>query len=267
VAQEVTTGYSKNSLPYIRIEGGPRNLVIFEGLNFNHTPPSGLQLWMTSRNYRSFSSQFTVHYVGRKPGLPQEYSIKDMADDYAVMIENEIGSPVDIMGLSTGGPIAQQFVVDHPELVRRLVLASTGYALSESGAAAQRRVINLVRQEKWRTAAVTMAGVMASGLARLVLIFFLWMMGKSMFKSANSPSDGLVELEAEDKFNFKERLVEIKTSTLVIGGEKDQFYPIRETGAGIPSARVIIYPNAGHMASMKRRFNRDVLAFLTEEIS
>ena len=88
-----------------------------------------------------------------------------------------------------------------------------------------------------------------------------------MFKSAHGPSDGLAELEAEDRFNFKERLAEIKMPTLVIGGENDRFYPIAETGAGIPSARVIIYPNAGHMVSIKRRFNRDVLAFLTEEVS
>ena len=192
-------------------------------------------------------------------------AIKDMADDYAVMIENELEAPVDVMGLSTGGPIAQQFAVDHPELVRRLVLASTGYALSESGAAAQRKVINFVRQGKWRAAAAALAGVMASGVARPLLIALLWMMGESMFKSANDPSDGLVELEAEDRFNFKERLAEIKTPTLVIGGANDQFYPVAETGAGIPSARVIIYPNAGHMVSMKRRFNQDVLAFLTED--
>lgn len=262
---KITTGYTKNGLPYARIEGGPRDLVIFEGLNFNHAPPSGLQLRMTIGSYLSFASHYTVYYVGRKPGLPEGYSIKDMADDYAVMIENEMKAPVDVMGLSTGGTIAQQFAVDHPELVRRLVLASTGYALSESGAVAQRKVIQFTRQGKWRSAAVAMAGVMVSGMAKPVLTALLWIMGKSMFKSARGPSDGLSELEAEDSFNFKERLPEIKTPTLVIGGENDGFYPIAETGAGIPFAKLILYKNAGHMASMKSRFNRDILIFLTEE--
>ena len=78
------------------------------------------------------------------------------------------------------------------------------------------------------------------------------------------PSDGLVEIEAEDKHDFKERLAEIKVPTLVIGGENDCFYPIRETAARIPSARLILYKNAGHMAIMKRQFGEDVLAFLTE---
>jgi pimeloyl-ACP methyl ester carboxylesterase len=102
-------------------------------------------------------------------------------------------------------------------------------------------------------------------MARPVLMAFLWMMGKSMFESARGPSDGLAELEAEDSFNFRERLPEIKMPTLVIGGENDGFYPIAETAAGIPFARLILYKNAGHMASMKRRFNHDILIFLTEE--
>jgi pimeloyl-ACP methyl ester carboxylesterase len=261
----ITTGYTKNNLPYVRIDGGPRNLVIFEGLNFNHKPPTGIQLRMIISSYRVFSSHFTIYYVGRKPGLPAGYTIKDMADDYAVMIKNEMNVPVDTMGLSTGGPIAQQLTVDHPEIVRHLVLASTGYALSVSGATAQRKVSEFVRQGKYRSAAVTMAALMSSGMKRPIMKAIFWMMGAYMFRSYYGLSDGLIELEAEDKFNFKERLPEIKIPTLVIGGENDRFYPIAETGAKILSARVIIYPNAGHMISMNHRFNQDILAYLLED--
>ena len=262
---QVTTGYSKDGLPYMRIEGGPQNLVIFEGLNFNHKPPSGMTLRWTGNMYKSFISRYSIYNVGRKPSLPTGYSIKDMSDDYATMIENEMKKPIDLMGISTGGTIAQQFAVDYPELVRRLVLASTGYRLSESGATAQRKVINFTRQGRWRSAAVAMAGVMVSGMISPVLKSLFWMLGKGTFGNPKDPSDGLVELEAEDRFNFQEHLSDIKVPTLVIGGENDRFYPVRETAAGIPSAKLVLYKNAGHMAIMKRRFNRDVLAFLTEE--
>ena len=261
----VAAEYSKNGLPYMRIDGGPQNLVILEGLNFSHKPPSGMTLWWTGNMYKSFIGRYTIYSIGRKPGLPEWYSIKNMSDDYASMIENEMKTPVDLMGMSTGGTIAQQFAVDHPELVRRLVLASTGYRLSEGGAAAQRKVINLTRQGKWRLAAAVMAGVMVSGMISPVLKSFFWILGRGMFGSPDGPSDGLAELEAEDRFNFKERLAEIKVPTLIIGGENDRFYLVQETAAGIPSAKLILYKNAGHMAVMKRRFNRDVLAFLTED--
>jgi len=263
--REVTTGYFKNGLPYMRIEGGPQNLVIFEGLNFSHKPLSGLALRWTSSLYKRFTKHFTVYYVGRKPGLPVGYSIQNMSDDYATMIRNEMKAPVDLMGLSTGGPIAQQFAVDHPELVRRLVLASTGYRLSEGGAELQRKLINLTRQGKWRSAAAVMAGGMTTGAMRPVLTTFFWILGKGMFGAPQDPSEGLAELEAEDKFNFKEHLADIKVPTLVIGGENDCFYPIRETAAGIPSAQLILYKKAGHMAMMRRQFHRDVLTFLTQD--
>lgn len=262
---QVTTGYSKNGLPYFRIEGGPQTVVIFEGLSFNHQPPAGLALWFMSNSYQRFTENFTAYYVNRKPGLPAGYSIQDMSDDYATMVQNEIKTPIDLMGISTGGPIAQCFTADHPELVHRLVLAMTGYRLSDRGAKLQRKIIDTTRQKKWRAAAVAMADGMTSGLLNPASQIGFWILGKSVFGATNNAADGLVELEAEDKFNFKEQLADIKVPTLVIGGETDSFYPIRETAEGIPHAKLILYKKSGHTAMFKSRFNRDVLSFLRQD--
>jgi pimeloyl-ACP methyl ester carboxylesterase len=121
------TGYSENGLPYFCIGDSPCTLFVFEGLGFENKPPSGLQLRFTAGDYKRFTKEYTVYSVGRKPDLPDDYSTRDMANDYANMIKEELEPPVDILGLSTGGTIAQYFVLDHPQLVRRLVLASTGY--------------------------------------------------------------------------------------------------------------------------------------------
>ena len=34
---KITTGYSKNDLPYARIAGGPRTFFIIDGLDFSHS--------------------------------------------------------------------------------------------------------------------------------------------------------------------------------------------------------------------------------------
>jgi pimeloyl-ACP methyl ester carboxylesterase len=261
---KIESGYSANGLPCVRLKGGTRSLVIFEGLNFNHTPPSGQAVKWSSGMYSGFTGRYSVYILGRKPGLPQGYSIKQMADDYAVMLKNELTPPVDLIGLSTGGAIALQFALDYPELVSHLVLASAGYRLSAAGAAAQRKVMESVRQGRWRAAAAAMAGVMVSGPLRPLAIVFFWLMGKGMFGSPSDPSDGLAELEAEDRFDFADKMQELQVPALVIGGEKDRFYPLRETAAGIPSARLLLYKNAGHMSVTRRSFSKDVLAFLTE---
>ena len=78
------------------------------------------------------------------------------------------------------------------------------------------------------------------------------------------PSDLVTVIEAEDKHAFKNRLLEIKAPTLVIAGDRDPFYSeslFRETAAGIPNARLVLYTGVGHPAGGKR-FGRDVRAFL-----
>ncbi len=77
----------------------------------------------------------------------------------------------------------------------------------------------------------------------------------------------MITVEAEDKFNFKDRLAEIRAPTLVAGGMDDPFYTpelFRETAEGIPNARLALYAGVGHPASGKQ-FEQDVLAFLREK--
>jgi pimeloyl-ACP methyl ester carboxylesterase len=88
------------------------------------------------------------------------------------------------------------------------------------------------------------------------------------FGSPQDPSDLVVTIEAEDQFNFKDRLGEIRAPTLVAAGDKDPFYSValfRQTAEGIPNARLALYEGMGHPASGKL-FARDVLAFLKEEM-
>jgi pimeloyl-ACP methyl ester carboxylesterase len=76
--------------------------------------------------------------------------------------------------------------------------------------------------------------------------------------------DGIVEIEAENHLNLSDRLEKIKAQTLVIGGEEDFFYPIRETAMRIPNARLVLYPNLGHNAMFvrSRQFRQEIRAFL-----
>ena len=260
---KITTGYSSNNLPYMKMGESPRILVVFEGLNFNHKPPLGMTLRMNSMMFKVIARDYTVYMVGRKPGLPEGYTMRDMSNDYAEMIRHDIGTIVDIAGVSTGGPIAQWFAVDHRELVRKLVLVSTGYRLSDFGKQAQFNMLEAARTGNRRATAAAMAGLISKGMTRTILRALFRLMGPIIY--SRDMSDGIGELDAEDKFNFKEWLPEIKVPTLVIGGAEDPLYLIRETAEGIPGARLILYEKAGHTAMMKKDFQMDILNFLKEE--
>lgn len=261
--QRILSGFSANDLPYMTIGEGPKKLVVFEGLNFTHKPPSGIGLRMVLRIYRALLiPDYTVHIVGRRPGLPEGTTMRDMANDYAVMVRDEIGPPVDIAGISTGGPPALWFASDHTELVRKLVLISTGYRLSDHGKKAQLEVLKAARTGDKRATAVATAALISKGFLGILMKLLLWTIAPIMYEKGDSLSDGIAELDAEDKFDFKDRLASIKVPTLVIGGAEDRLYLIRETAAGIPDAKLILYERTGHSAMMKKVFKGDLKKFL-----
>ncbi|HEX4920620.1 MAG TPA: alpha/beta hydrolase, partial [Candidatus Bathyarchaeia archaeon] len=264
---EPATGYFRNGLPYSRAGSGPRTLVVFEGQAFENKPMPSL---MVAGLYRFLEQDYTIYSVNRKPGLPSGYTMQNMADDYATMIREEFGGPVDVIGVSTGGSIAQHVAADLPDLVRKLVLHSTAHTLGEAGKAVQWRIGELVRQGRRREVCTTMLGLMlpSAGIKRDVGRLAVWVAGFIMpLILPKDLSDLAITIEAEDKLHFKDRLSEITASTLVVAGDKDPFYSetlFRETAEGIPNARLILYQGMGHPAHGKH-FRQDVLAFLKED--
>jgi len=221
---------------------------------------------MTYGYLRGLANDDRIYIVSRRPGLPPGYSLRDMSDDYAVMIKNELGGAVDIIGVSTGGAIAQYFAIDHPDLLRRLVLAMTGCRLTDEAKELEMKVADLARRGKRRAAyALLSTAIIRKGIARHLFKWFMWLMAPLLIPG--DPSDGIVEIEADDRYDLSTRLDRIKADTLVIGGEEDFFYAIRETAGKTPNARLVLYPNVGHNAMFvrSRQFGEEIKAFLLSD--
>ena len=225
--------------------------------------------WLYSTYYKYLEEDFTIYIVLRKPGLPDGYSMQNMSDDYTTMIKEEFGEPVDVIGVSTGGSIAHHFAADHPELVRKLIIHSSAYTLSDATKEAMMRLGHLARQRQWRAAYTILASPTYSGAKTYARpVVWIGSLLAGMFGAPEDPSDMVVTIEAEDKFNFTDRLAQITAPTLVVAGDRDQFYPevlFRETAEGIPNARLILYKGMGHPAGGKQ-FRQDVLMFLKEGV-
>jgi pimeloyl-ACP methyl ester carboxylesterase len=65
---------------------------------------------------------------GRTALTDRPINLVEIGNDMAVVLKSLGYSRVDAMGYSMGGGVALRLAVQHPELVRRLVLVSTGYA-------------------------------------------------------------------------------------------------------------------------------------------
>jgi pimeloyl-ACP methyl ester carboxylesterase len=69
-----------------------------------------------------------LHGHGRTDLGNRDISLVDMGSDMAAIAKKLGYSKVDVLGYSLGGGVAFQLAVQHPELVRRLVLVSGAYA-------------------------------------------------------------------------------------------------------------------------------------------
>ncbi len=252
-------------LPYLAIGQGPP-LVILVGLTAEHTNPTGMERWWTLRVLRPLGERFTVYLVNRKPGLPSGATIADLAGHYADAIRHEFGGPVLVEGVSTGGSIAQQLAIDHPDLVRRLVLADTACRLSPRGRQAQRTLAEMVAADRPRQGYAALGGVMAStALGRRLMSGLMWLTAGAM--APKDPSDMLITIAAEDTFDSAPDLHRITAPTLVIAGERDRFYStalFRETTERIPNAKLLLYRGKPHGVAVTRRAAvEQILRFLS----
>src|SRR5208337_2487529 len=107
---------------YYEVSGEGEPLVLIAGL--------GTDLTVYERVIGCLSKKFRVlafdnRGVGRtdKPDIP--YSIEMMADDTAALMNAAGFRKAHVLGISMGGRVAMGLALQHPEMVRSLVLAST----------------------------------------------------------------------------------------------------------------------------------------------
>ncbi|MFI0729590.1 alpha/beta fold hydrolase [Streptomyces sp. NPDC021225] len=247
-----------NGLPCLSIGAGPPLIVLLftpEAAN-----PTGLARRYLMRTVRPYTEHFTVHVLNRPPGLPPTTTMAELADCYAHALKATFTGPVNVLGLSSGGSAALQLAADRPELVARLVLGGTACTLGPIGRRAQRAYIDRARRGERPSPALAEL-VTESTVGRTLVRALGW-----LADGRKDHTDAATMLGAEDGFDLRGRLDDIKAPTLLIQGEKDVVYPLelaRQTVAGIPGARLISYPGRGHGATFTdRRFAADALAFL-----
>jgi pimeloyl-ACP methyl ester carboxylesterase len=69
-----------------------------------------------------------LHGHGRTALGDRKISLIDIGDDMAVVLDKLDVQQVDVLGYSFGGGIALRLAIQHPQTVRRLVIASAGFA-------------------------------------------------------------------------------------------------------------------------------------------
>ena len=250
---------------YYEVEGEGEPLVLIHGLS-GSTMYWFFQLPEFSKSYKVIAYDVRGHGQSDKP--KQEYSIKLFADDLKGLLDKLGVDTAHIVGIATGGMIAQQFAIDHPDKVKSLVLADTASEIGELG---ELRLKNWIRYAE----KLGMEAVFDSGLTwtltekemrdnkELIGTF------REQFLIDNDQVHAYVAVcNAIRRFNVTSQLPKIKAPTLVLVGDSDILVPLEHSKIihqNIPNSELKIIEDVGHMINMVNSgitFNEKVLEFL-----
>jgi pimeloyl-ACP methyl ester carboxylesterase len=254
------------AIPYAAVGAG-RPVVVSAGL----WPTTGVDGDRFVRGVlapvRGLAAQRRLFVVNRRAGLPASLTMSDLAAEYADSIRGHLDGPVDLVGTSTGGSIAQQLAADHPGLIRRLVLLSTACRLGAYGRELQSLVAAELRAGRVRRALGVGAADLAPPGLRTLARGVGWAAARRVVTSAEGAADLAATLEAEDGFDLARCERPIQAKTLIIGGGRDRYYSadlFEETAALIPGSLLRLFPRRGHIAvTTDRRAQAMLAGFLT----
>jgi pimeloyl-ACP methyl ester carboxylesterase len=247
--------------------GTGRPVLMIAGLSPITGVEGDILLRGTAAPFERLAATRRVTIVNRRPHLPRGISFAEIAAEHAEAIRDGLGGRADVIGVSTGGSIAQQLAADHPEVVGRLVLASTACRLEGSTKKLQRRVAARIRRGAPRRAMAVMAadlvppwrGATVAGLAALLA-------GPAILQTDHDLDDMATTIEAEDTFDLA-HCPTIHARTLIVGGERDRFYPrelFEETARLIPDSELLMLDRRGHITALSdRRFGLALSTFLS----
>ncbi len=214
--------------------------------------------------------------VGGSSGVPDS-SVSAMSAHLTGFVEALGLDTIDLLGLSTGGFVAQQFTFDHPKMVRRLVLVGTG---PEGGQGMARYTDEVAAH----------ALVDAPGPEDLVYLFFApsetsqkaGLAFVQRLGTRTAEPDMPTTLQARDaqlkaveawgapRVGSYKQLESIKQPTLVINGVSDVMVPSINSlilAQNLPMGFLSLYPDSAHGALFQYPdlFADQVIKFLRSE--
>ena len=125
------------SMDFFRFGKGEQALVILPGLSIQSVMGAAEAI---AAAYRSLEDSFTIYVFDRRSNIPPTYTVREMARDTAEAFQTLGLKDICLFGASQGGMIALVIAIEHPELVRKMVLGSSSAHVQEP----QYRVL-----EKW----------------------------------------------------------------------------------------------------------------------
>ncbi|HYD14916.1 MAG TPA: alpha/beta hydrolase [Hyphomicrobium sp.] len=256
---DIEFGRSSRGVPFLKGGAGEARIVVLPGVDTLFRPLDAGQRSMR-RRARAIARLLPpgVWTIVGYGALDGGAGLDHVAAEAAGAIDEVVGRPNVVVGISFGGFVAQRLAAQHPKLVPRLVLLVSAHRFSEAGR-------NSIERQMGQLASGDL-----SGLVRENALLFrrpwlnaltagaIWMRGRRLTDGFRAPSDLLAAYRvffSDDLSRNGELLHGIAAPTLVVGGSDDQFFGagvFRETAAMIAGARLALFDRETHMLPLER---------------
>jgi 2-succinyl-6-hydroxy-2,4-cyclohexadiene-1-carboxylate synthase len=214
--------------------------------------------------FRVISPDHRGHGLSGKPRSEDAYSLPEMADDVYKLLHSLGIHECYLVGHSMGGMIAQYVVLEHPELVRALVLEDTAPETLPMRNEYRNKLLALAREEGMEAAFEEQLRLNPD--PRLIAnpqYVHLW---REQFLMTGLDAYIACGQAMATRESLVGRLHEITVPTLIICGERDEPFlaPSRVMHEAIPGSEFVIIEGAGHGPQMETpaEFNRVLTSFL-----
>ena len=234
-----------------------RPLLVFNGIGMNLELLDPLARAMAPRPVVSFD----MPGIGKSPDPVAPYNAVTMALTASALLDRLKIGKVDVLGISWGGGIAQQFALQHRARIGQLVLAATsaGMAMAPGQLPALARLAD--------PSEYTMGKALQRSLA---MLYNGGGTGDPVSLNAAtppSPTGFLYQLAALAGWSSVPMLPLLDVPTLILAGDEDQVVPpvnSRFLHALIPDSKMRLIRGGGHlfMLSHRAEFLREVNGFL-----
>lgn len=201
--------------------------------------------------------------AGRSSTLPADFGLGDYARCLAAVIEAVGLGPAHVAGLSWGGIVAQELYRLNPGLVATLILADT-YAgwkgsLSEDERQVRVQGLRAALEESSDDFRSAFPGLFAGGPPAE----FVSLLDEI---AADVRPESVRTLLSMADVDQRDLLPHIDVPVLLVWGELDERSPLsvaRQIQAEIPSAELVVIPDAGHISNLEspERFNQALREF------
>ncbi|MCW3002420.1 MAG: alpha/beta fold hydrolase [Conexibacter sp.] len=190
--------------------------------------------------------------IGRSGRVEDPFSIVDLAQDAAALLDALGWESAHVLGISMGGMVAQELALRHPERIRTLTLGCT-YCGGRGSALAPDTTLQ-------RLSAGMMSGdnELAIRTAFEVNVSAGFAAGEGAYEPFRAMAGALpapvpvimLQMQAIAGHDTSARLPSLAAPTLVIHGDEDQMLPVangRLIASLVPGARLEILEGVGHI--------------------